>query len=219
METWAQKPQCPEIEGSAMHFLRRTVHSSGASKGRAEGGTGLAGMYSHVVGSSKRHLSSRFSLKQSRTRSRRRGRWPPRPVGSCWTRPRLVLLRWLHGGRGRKAGAQELALFNSAFARIYSGPNRTERSLEQHRSRKRARLVEPHAGSRTSRSGRSKVGRHRALSLLWRWTRLLMAWTTASQPFGVPNPNCVGWRWCVMSLVTVASSAFATRRRKVSPGR
>ena len=34
----------------------------------------------------------------------------------------------------------------------------------------------------------------------------------ASQPFAVPKPNCDGWRWRVISLVTVVSRAFAVRR-------
>ena len=43
-----------------------------------------------------------------------------------------------------------------------------------------------------------------------------VAWTMASQPFAVPNPNCDGWKCRVMSLDTVASKAFAVRRQRVS---
>ena len=38
-----------------------------------------------------------------------------------------------------------------------------------------------------------------------------------SQPFGVPNFNCDGKRYHVMSLDTVASNTVAVRRRRVSP--
>ena len=44
-----------------------------------------------------------------------------------------------------------------------------------------------------------------------------MAWTVASQPFAVLNPNCCGRRYRVMSSDTVGSKAFAVRRRRVSP--
>ena len=39
----------------------------------------------------------------------------------------------------------------------------------------------------------------------------------ASQPFLVPNPSCDGRRYRVMSSETVASKAFAVKRRRSSP--
>ena len=60
------------------------------------------------------------------------------------------------------------------------------------------------------------VKKHRFSSLCF-WSQRLMAWTMASQPFFVPNSNCAGRRYRVLSSETAASKAFAVRCGRVSP--
>ena len=57
----------------------------------------------------------------------------------------------------------------------------------------------------------------RVSSLSLCWTLHRMVCTMASQPLLVPTTSCVGWRSRVTSSETVASRAFAVRRRRVSP--
>ena len=44
-----------------------------------------------------------------------------------------------------------------------------------------------------------------------------MTWTVASKPVAVPSSNCDGRGARVISSDTVASKAFALKRRRVSP--
>ena len=156
-------------------------------------------------------------LRGSRKRSRCQGRRPPCPLGSGRTQRGCHLPRWLHGGRRQKEGSNGVALLDSpcALDSLRSEQNdavvRAAPVTVLGKSRCDSPDFSPEAGpidlvERVLRS---------LSSLLWLWSHRLR--TTISQPFSVPIPDCDGRRLRVISLDTVASKAFAVRRRRVSP--
>ena len=108
----------------------------------------------------------------------------------------------------------------SPFARdLFWVNNRTKMSFQWHRSQFLAKAWR-HSSDFTKKTGlsirlnaffKSMVKRHRCLSSCF-WNHRL-----ASQSFLVPNRSCVGRKYRVVSSETVASKAFAVRRRRVSP--